>query len=153
MKLKILALRESTGESLDCPHAVVQIMKEEGRADRECFWVLHLDTGNQLIEKELVSVGTVNATLVHPREIFRKAVINGTVNIITVHNHPSSRTEPSSEDRKIWGIIDCAGATLGINVLDHLIVTSRGGYFSYRETRRQPYPKEERCDGQDGEVL
>jgi DNA repair protein RadC len=61
--------------------------------------------------------------------------------------------EPSPEDRKIWGIIDCAGVTLGIQVLDHLIVTPRGGYFSYRETRRQPYPKEERSDGQDGEVL
>jgi DNA repair protein RadC len=153
MKLKLLALRESSGESLCSSYAVAEIMREEARADRECFWVLHLDTGNQLIEKELVSVGTANATLVHPREIFQKAVINGTVNIITVHNHPSSRMEPSPEDRKIWGIIDCAGVTLGIQVLDHLIVTPRGGYFSYRETRRQPYPKEERSDGQDGEVL
>jgi DNA repair protein RadC len=133
MKLKILALRESTGESLGSPHAVAEVMKEEARADRECFWVLHLDTGNQLIEKELVSVGTVNASLVHPREIFRKAVINSTVKIITVHNHPSGNLTPSPEDEILWRRLDRAGKLIGIATLDHIIVGPAGGYFSRRE--------------------
>lgn len=133
MLIKILEVREASGEIVGSPNAVALIMSEEARADRECFWVLHLNTKNQVIEKELVSIGTLNASLVHPREVFKKAIVNGTASIITVHNHPSGQIEPSEKDREIWERLDSAGEILGIIVLDHIIITSNGAYYSSKE--------------------
>lgn len=133
MKIKFLEVREASGEIVGSPNAVASTMVKEARADRECFWILHLNTANKVIEKELVSIGTLNATLVHPREVFKKAILNGTASLITVHNHPSGRIEPSTKDREIWERLENAGEILGIMVLDHLIITPQGDYYSRKE--------------------
>ncbi len=70
------------------------MMREEARADRECFWILHLNNRNRVIEKELISIGIGNSCLIHPREVFKKAIVNGAECIITVHNHPGGKVEP-----------------------------------------------------------
>ena len=132
MKLKILQVKEANGESITSPETIAIMMKEEAKADRECFWILHLNASNKLIEKELVSIGVVNGSLVHPREVFKKAILNGANGIITVHNHPGNQTKPSKEDRAIWEKLDKAGEILGIEALDHLIITPAGDYFSRR---------------------
>jgi DNA repair protein RadC len=108
-------------------------MAEEARFDRECFWVLHLSTSHKVIEKELVSVGTVDNCLVHAREVFKKAILNGAYGIITVHNHPGGTSKPSKEDREIWRYLDKSADMLGIEVLDHMIITSDDGYYSRLE--------------------
>ncbi len=133
MELNLLQVKETSGDSVHSPKAVVELMVEEARADRECFWVLHLNSGNKIIEKELVSIGTVNSSLVHPREVFKKAILNGATSIITVHNHPANQAQPSKEDKAIWERLDEAGGILGITVLDHLIITPSGAWYSRTE--------------------
>ena len=139
MKLKLLRVKEASGEAISSPEIVAKIMKEEGRIDRECLWVLHLNSGNMIIEKELVSMGTVNNSVVHPREVFKKAIINGATCIITVHNHPSGRIKPSPEDIEIWDTLKKAGELLGIKVIENLILTPSGDYYSDATDSKRGY--------------
>ena len=133
MEVKLLRAREGSGKVLNSPRKVSCLMTEEAKVDRECFWVLHLNTSHKIIEKELVSIGTVDNCLVHAREIFKKVILNGAYGIITVHNHPGGTAEPSKEDRAIWKYLDKAGELLGIEVLDHMIITPNDGYYSRLE--------------------
>ncbi len=80
---------------------------------------------------ELVTIGILNSSLVHPRETFRRAVISGSAAIIIAHNHPSGEVEPSDEDMKITRVMHEAGNILGIALLDHIIFT-KGNYFSFK---------------------
>lgn len=132
MKLKLLQIREATGQPFKSSEIIVKSMSEEGKADRECLWVLHLDTGLKVIEKELVAMGILDEARIHPREVFKKAIINSASSIITVHNHPSGNLEPSDEDRDLWGKLRQAGELLQIEVLDNLIITPSGSYYSER---------------------
>jgi len=135
MKLKFLKIQETSGEAVHSPDKVATVMAEEAKADRECFWTLHLNSANKIIEKELVSMGTINNSLVHPREVFKKAILNGATGIITVHNHPGCQAQPSKEDREIWKRLEEGGKLLGIEVMDHLIITPSGEYYSEKEGR------------------
>ena len=130
MELKFLQVREGSGKAVTTPARVSRLMAEESKIDRECFWVLHLNTSHRIIDKELVSIGTVDNCLVHAREIFKKAILNGAYAVITVHNHPGGTAEPSREDRSIWRYLDRSGKLLGIEVLDHMIITPTDGYYS-----------------------
>lgn len=100
--------------------AQVQNIKD---AKREHFVVLYLNARNQLIHKETISIGTLTASLVHPREVFYPAVEKFAVSIIVVHNHPSGNIEPSKEDLNLTRRLIDAGELLGIVVLDHIVVT------------------------------
>ena len=135
MKLKILEVREASGETLSSPQSVATLMSEEGKADRECLWILHLNRGNRIIEKELVSMGALTHTIAEPRGIFKKAIIQDTSSIITVHNHPGGQIRPSFEDRELWKRLDEAGELLGITVLDNIIITPSGDYYSSKESQ------------------
>jgi DNA repair protein RadC len=99
--------------------------------DRENFVVLLLNTKNEVIETSTVSVGTLGASLVHPREVFKPAVRASAASVILAHNHPSGKVEPSREDREVTRRLGEAAEILGIEVLDHLIVGD--GYFSMKE--------------------
>lgn len=132
MKLKLLQVKEARGHVLNSSDLIAELMAEESKADRECFWVLHLNTQMRLIEKELVSMGKLDAAVVHPREIFKKAIINSSYSIITVHNHPSGSLIPSPEDIKTWRRLEVVGELVGIEVLDNLIITPSGSYYSDR---------------------
>ena len=130
MKLKLLQVREAQGQSYTNPKAIIDLMAEEAKADRECFWVIHLNTQHQIIEKELVAIGILDQASVHPREIFKKAIINSAACIITVHNHPGGSNVPSPEDISLWFRLEQAGDILGIKVIDNLIITPSGLYYS-----------------------
>jgi DNA repair protein RadC len=91
---------------------------------KENFVVLYLDARNKLIYKETVSIGTLNANLVHPREVFEPAVRNLAAQVVIVHNHPSGDPEPSEDDLKITKQLKKAGKILGIELIDHLIITA-----------------------------
>ncbi len=99
--------------------------------DRENFVVVLLNTKNEVIETSTVSVGTLSASLVHPREVFKPAVRASAASVILAHNHPSGKVEPSKEDREVTRRLGEAAAILGIEVLDHIIVGD--GYFSLKE--------------------
>jgi len=76
------------------------------------------------MEREVISVGTVNASLVHPREVFEGAIKNNATSIIVAHNHPSGDTEPSQADMQVTNILQEAGKILDIKIVDHVIVTN-----------------------------
>ena len=103
------------------------ILKTESTIDRdkEHFWTVGLNTRNVVKYIDLTSLGTLNASLVHPREVFRLAILKGIANIILGHNHPSGVTEPSEEDLRITRRLVDAGKILGIEVLDHVIVANK----------------------------
>jgi DNA repair protein RadC len=90
--------------------------------DREHFMILLLDTKNHVTKIHTVSVGSLNASVVHPRECFRPAIAAQAASIILVHNHPSGDVEPSDEDVKLTRRLVAAGDVIGIKVLDHVII-------------------------------
>jgi len=98
----------------------------------EEFHVLLLNTQNQVIRDLQVTRGTLDASLVHPREVFRSAVTEAAASVILVHNHPSGDPTPSPEDRAVTRELRSAGETLGIEVLDHVVV-GEGRYVSFVE--------------------
>lgn len=102
---------------------------------REEFHIVCLDTKNQVIGTHMISVGTLDASLVHPREVFRPAIKDSAASVILVHNHPSGDPTPSREDRMVTTRLEEAGKTLGIDVLDHIILGHSGG-LSIRDTGR-----------------
>lgn len=102
------------------------------RAKQEHFLVFCLNTRGCPIRREVVSVGTLNATLVHPREVFYHAIVHNAASIILAHNHPSGDSTPSNEDMAMTSRLVQAGMLLGIDVQDHVIV-AEGGYTSLRE--------------------
>jgi DNA repair protein RadC len=99
--------------------------------DRENFVAVLLNTKNEVIEVQTVSVGTLSSALVHPREVFKPAIRASAASIILAHNHPSGKVEPSREDREVTGRLAEAAGILGIEVLDHVIVGD--GHFSMKE--------------------
>jgi len=101
--------------------------------DREYFCILLLNSRNQVIGKEVVSVGSLDASIVHPREIFKNSIKRSAAAIVLVHNHPSGDPTPSDDDLDITKRLVEAGKLLGIHVLDHVVV-ARGSFVSMRET-------------------
>ena len=140
MKLKLLMIKESSNVKILSSKDVAALMAEEAKADRECFWVLHLTTSGLLIEKELVSMGSLNTAIVEPREVFKKAILLGASRIITVHNHPGKQAEPSSDDLRVWKKLVKCGSILGIPVIDNLIVAPDKRLYSLQEDK--PYDAE-----------
>jgi DNA repair protein RadC len=106
---------------------------------QERFLVLLLDGRHRLLHQEVVSQGTLTASLVHPREVFRPALREAAAAMILVHNHPSGDPMPSPEDRAVTARLAQAGEILGVRVLDHVIVAERG-YCSLREEGLLPAP-------------
>jgi DNA repair protein RadC len=100
---------------------------------REFFGVVYLNTKNVPVHHEVVSIGTLNSCVVHPREVFRRAVVESAAAVITVHNHPSGDLEPSPDDLALSRNLVRAGEILGIDVLDHLIVNSKREFRSFKE--------------------
>jgi len=117
---------------LDRPESVWRELSSLRGLRKEHFVALFLDACNRLIQQEVVSVGTLTATLVHPREVFSSAVSCAAAGIIVAHNHPSGDPEPSREDRETTRRLSEAGKILGIPLLDHVVV-GECRYFSFRE--------------------
>ena len=100
--------------------------------EKEEFRAVFLDTRNRVIDTATISVGTLNSSIVHPREVFRAAIRAGSAGLILVHNHPSGDPSPSPEDLAITKRLARAGSMLGIEVLDHIIIGDNV-YVSLRE--------------------
>src|SRR5437868_7682986 len=100
------------------------------RARQEHFVIFCLDARGGAIHRQLVSLGTLNATVVHPREVFYPAIVHNAASIILAHNHPSGDSSPSEEDIGMTQRLVEAGRILGIQIADHVIVAERG-YTSF----------------------
>ena len=117
--------------NINCPQDVFELsfLKDELLfSDREKFIVLHLNTKNEVISYEVVSVGTLNSSLVHPREVFKAAILNNAASIILCHNHPSGDPDPSKDDIALTKRFVDSGKLLGIEVLDHVIIGANNDY-------------------------
>ncbi len=134
-------LWEVGSTSMDTPAKVVEYMKDinEGYPMNEVFYVIFLNQKMKPTGRCLISQGTLNATLVHPREVFKAACIAGAASIVVMHNHPSGDPCPSSADLQVTRQLREAARTLEIGLIDHVILgrpeadpTGRG-YYSFRE--------------------
>ena len=127
LRLVTVLQAESVAENvtaLDGPQAAAEVARNMlGEKDREHFMVIHLDTKCKMISAEMVSVGTLVASLVHPREVFKGAILANAAAIICAHNHPSGEVEPSAEDRATHKRLQKASEVLGIPLLDFLVVS------------------------------
>lgn len=104
-----------------------------GDDDREVFFVMCLNTKNEVIAVHRCHVGSLNAAIVHPREVFKAAILNNASSIIVSHQHPSGNPYPSQEDLQVTKRLEEAGKILGIEVLDHVIVSDSDAYYSFKE--------------------
>jgi DNA repair protein RadC len=121
-------------QSVSTPEDVVALCNPRMRGlDREHFWTLALNTKNRLLRVIEVSVGSLNASIVHPRELFRDAVRLSAASVIVVHNHPSGDPTPSGADIQLTRRIVKAGDVLGIEVLDHVVIGDGGEHASLRD--------------------
>lgn len=128
------------------PQMIYDECKDMTKLDREHFVVFHLDCKNRILAKETVSIGSLNQTIVHPREVFKSAVHNGSAALICAHNHPTGDPAPSAEDRATTRRLREAGELIGIKILDHIIIGSDGKYFSFvnDEIRREAEEQDKR---------
>jgi DNA repair protein RadC len=108
------------------PEDVAAVMRSKLKGKKkEHFWVICLDTRNRLTDWKQVSVGSLDTSIVHPREVFKEAVSASAASVIFVHNHPSGDPEPSKEDIELTKRLAKAGEIIGIDVLDHIIICDR----------------------------
>lgn len=115
------------------PQDVASLLKEELRyLQKEHFIVLFLNTKNFVIGQETLSMGSLNASIVHPREVFRAAIKRSSASIVCAHNHPSGDPTPSAEDIELTQRLVEAGKLIGIEVLDHLVIGD-SGFVSLKE--------------------
>ncbi|MCA9801759.1 MAG: hypothetical protein KC777_07215 [Cyanobacteria bacterium HKST-UBA02] len=138
-QIKLAILREPTSEplpSIRTPEDLEQYLEPMKHLAEEHFVALHLNAKNSVIGYHVVSHGTVSASLVHPREVFKAAVLSNAYCVVVAHNHPAGSFEPSPDDLDTTRQLIAAGKLLGIEILDHLIVSYRG-IASIRESH--PY--------------
>lgn len=118
-----------------CPRDVAAyLMPEFGSCAVEQFGVVLLDSKHRVLKTRLLSVGSLDASVVHPRELFRAAVLGGAAAVVLFHNHPSGDPTPSREDLELTKRLIAAGELMGIDVLDHVILADTR-YISLRESR------------------
>ena len=108
------------------------LLEDEIDQEKEHFYVMHLNAKSRVKMVELVSLGSLTASIVHPRETFRRAVAAGSASIIVAHNHPSGEIEPSGEDCRVTKLLLSGGEILGIKMLDHIIFT-KDKFYSFRD--------------------
>jgi DNA repair protein RadC len=108
------------------PEDVLAHARDLARARKEHFVVFLLNARHELMVRETVSIGSLNASIVHPREVFQPAILHSAASVVLVHNHPSGDPEPSEEDLSITRRLSQVGELVGIAVLDHVIVAARG---------------------------
>ena len=133
--LSYRVLSEGQPTALDEPEAVVRYM--QGAFDNdptvEWFFVVLLNRKNYPLGRTAITKGIANSCLVHPREVFRPAILAGASAIICVHNHPSGITDPSRQDINVTRQLRQSGETLGIELLDHVIIGDPG-YYSFKDS-------------------
>jgi DNA repair protein RadC len=134
-EMRIVPVRivaEDAGPRICTPVEVVKLLETIKNQPQEHFVAISLNGAGQVMKTRIITVGLLNHSLVHPREVFRGAILDNAASIIVAHNHPSGSLEPSSQDLAITTQLKEAGAIIGIQLNDHIIVTKEG-HVSLRE--------------------
>lgn len=133
---EIIDPKRATGPAVaDCARSVASVARlivPEGE-EREHFLLIMMDSRRVIKGVTVVSIGTLSASLVHPREFFRPAIVAGASAVVAVHNHPSGDPTPSSEDRKVTRRLQRAGELLGIPLADHIVIGAGETFYSFIE--------------------
>lgn len=133
---RMVKARYAEGEKVSSPQMIADYFMEELRHKREeCFVIIFLDAKCRMLGNEVVSTGSLTASIVHPREVYKKAVQKSAHSIIALHNHPSGDPAPSEEDIQITKRLQQAGNIMGIPLLDHIII----GDGIYRSLKEESY--------------
>lgn len=123
-------------KAISTPEDVIEVIGEElQKYDRELFCILNLRTKNQVINMNIVSMGSLNAVFVEPREVYKSAILANAAGVLLIHNHPSGDPSPSREDINITKRLEECGALLGIPVVDHIIFGIDKMYSFKRNSR------------------
>lgn len=122
---------EYSGEAISDARAVYALFSFLRQETKEHFIALHLDVKNRILCIDRVSIGTMTGSLIHPREVFKTALLSSAASLLLIHNHPSGDTNPSREDISITEKLKQAGEIMGIALLDHVIIGD--GYVSLKE--------------------
>ena len=133
--LSLPVVKEASSKTCRTPADAAGILADTATLAQEAFTVLTLDTKHHIIDRHLITLGLLDASLVHPREVFRTAIQDGAAAILVSHNHPSGDPTPSAEDIRITRQLVEAGKVLDVQVLDHVVI-GRGEtpFTSLRET-------------------
>ncbi len=135
--LQLPLVREARGGVIDTPESVYRACMDMASLAQESFHVITLTGRNGMINRHMVSLGLLDSSLVHCREVFRAAIADMAAAVILVHNHPSGDPSPSADDLAITRKLAGGGRLLGINVLDHVVIGRPGNggrpYVSMRE--------------------
>ncbi|OVE76756.1 hypothetical protein BVX97_00465 [bacterium E08(2017)] len=129
--IQLPLVKESSREPIRTPDDCYRLCQDLAELAQESFQVLCLNAKSRLICREMITLGILDASLVHPREVFRGAILNGASAVVLVHNHPSGDPSPSTDDIRITKQLIEAGRIIDIKVLDHVIVGDR--FVSMRE--------------------
>jgi len=136
-RVRIALVRETADRALPKTYArtpadIASLVRDIAEQDREHFVVVLLNTKNRVLGIDRVSVGTLDASLVHPREVFKAAILANAASVVVCHNHPSGDPTPSAEDIRITRSLKQAGEIISISVLDHVILIA-DSHLSLRE--------------------
>lgn len=126
-----LSKRLSEPTTVVSPEKVFELCNDIRSSHKEHFLAFYLNSNNTLIARELISVGTLNESLVHPREVFEPALRHSASAIILAHNHPSGNVDPSKADLEVTKRLTDAGTLLGVDLVDHIVVT-KGRFLSFK---------------------
>lgn len=129
MNQKVVNIRNKISDPLNIYNHYKEILKDE---KQEHFYAIYLDIKNKIIKDKLLFIGTINYSMVHPREIFKEAYLIGAISIIIVHNHPSGEVLPSKNDIETTKQLEAVGKLMGIPVIDHIII-GENKYYSFYE--------------------
>lgn len=135
-QIRLALIKEPGGKPLaiGCPEDIERFVEPLKHYSEEHFVAFHLDAKNQVTGYHIVSHGTVSASPVHPREVFKAALLANSHSMLVAHNHPAGSLSPSVEDLEVTSTLIKAGDLLGVKVIDHIIVSSNG-IHSLREYR------------------
>lgn len=131
---RAMEVNDTNLPTITTPKDVVAQLTELRHNKKEHFIALYLNARNQLVHKETISMGTLNANLVHPREVFEPALKHSAAGIMVAHNHPSGDPRPSNTDSEITKKLTDAANIMGVTLFDHVIIT-KDSYFSFQENR------------------
>jgi len=131
---RTLEVDDSSLPTISTPKDAVAQLTELRHNKKEHFVALYLNAKNEMVHKETISMGTLNANLVHPREVFEPALKYSAASIMVAHNHPSGDPKPSEDDLEITKRLMEAGKMMGVEVLDHVIV-AKNSHFSFKEEK------------------
>ena len=137
VKIRLVKERTPTAyKAVDTPEAAIELIKKElSRYDREIVCMVNVRSDFTPINMNIVSMGTINASLCSPRDVFKSSILSNAAGFILFHNHPSGRCIPSQDDYNMTRKLEEAGRILDIQLLDHIIVSSgpMPGYYSFKE--------------------